>query len=84
MATKIQFRRGTSAQWILANPILAEGEPGYETDTKLEKIGDGVTAWSNLAYKGGSAAFTVDAPLELNSGTNKLSINKSVTDGENF
>jgi hypothetical protein len=47
---KIQFRRGTAASWTSANPVLLNGEPGYETDTKKYKIGDGVTAWTSLAY----------------------------------
>jgi YD repeat-containing protein len=47
---KIQVRRGTAAQWTTANPVLAVGERGYETDTKREKIGDGVTSWISLPY----------------------------------
>ena len=47
---RIQLRRDTSANWASANPILLEGEPGYETDTKLRKIGDGVSAWNDLPY----------------------------------
>jgi hypothetical protein len=43
-------RRGTAAEWTTANPILADGELGIETDTSLMKIGDGVTAWSALPY----------------------------------
>jgi len=50
MATRIQLRRDTAANWTSANPILASGEPGYETDTVKYKIGDGVTAWSGLDY----------------------------------
>lgn len=48
--TTIQFRRGTAAQWTAANPILAAGELGYETDTKDYKIGDGTTLWASLTY----------------------------------
>lgn len=54
MADIIQFRRGTAAAWTTANPILADGEMGFETDTRKQKIGDGVTAWSSLAYVGGA------------------------------
>lgn len=50
MADKFQFKRGTAAEWAAANPILSSGEPGVETDTKKMKIGDGVTAWTSLAY----------------------------------
>lgn len=50
MATTIQLRRGTAAQWAAANTVLAEGEPGMETDTSSLKVGDGVTAWNDLPY----------------------------------
>jgi hypothetical protein len=50
MATKIQLRGGTAAQWTAANPILSEREVGIETDTRKFKFGDGVTAWNSLAY----------------------------------
>ena len=52
MAVQIQFRRGTAAAWTTADPILAEGEMGIETDTNLFKIGDGLTAWTVLSYGG--------------------------------
>lgn len=48
--TRIQFRRDTAAKWALKNPIPAEGEPCYETDTGKLKIGDGSTTYNNLAY----------------------------------
>lgn len=48
MATKMQQRRGSSTEWANANPILANGEIGFETDTKIIKIGDGTTSWNNL------------------------------------
>ena len=47
MAT-IQIRRNTAAGAAASNPVLAQGEPGIETDTMLLKIGDGVTAWNDL------------------------------------
>ena len=50
MATKIQVRRDTAANWTSADPTLSDGEMGYETDTGYMKVGDGSTAWSSLAY----------------------------------
>jgi len=50
MATKIQLRRDTAANWQGTNPVLAQGEPGVELDTKKMKVGDGSTAWNSLAY----------------------------------
>lgn len=43
-----QFRRATASEWESVNPILRLGEPGYATDTKEYKIGDGETTWTNL------------------------------------
>ena len=50
--TKIQLRRDTAANWASNNPTPAAGEPCYETDTGKLKIGDGSTAYNNLAYQG--------------------------------
>lgn len=50
MATKIQVRRDTSANWTSLNPTLSSGEIGYETNTGKFKIGNGSTLWSALDY----------------------------------
>lgn len=47
----ITLRRGTSAEWADANPILSAGEPGVDLDTGDLRVGDGVTAWSELPTK---------------------------------
>lgn len=46
----MQQRRGTATQWTSANPILASGEIGLETDTNKFKIGNGLATWSSLQY----------------------------------
>ena len=50
MATQIKLRRDTAANWTSNNPVLAQGEPGYDLTSKRLKIGDGVTAWNTLAW----------------------------------
>jgi len=57
VAVQIQFRRDTAAAWTAANPVLASGELGLETDTSYYKIGNGSTAWTSLAY--GSIVGTI-------------------------
>lgn len=63
--TKIQIRRGYSdafsgsipagqSKWSGVNPVLAQGELGYEIDTNRVKIGDGLTAWNSLSYASNS------------------------------
>lgn len=48
--TLIQMRRGTAAAWTAANPILASGEWGVETDTLKVKVGNGTVTWALLPY----------------------------------
>jgi hypothetical protein len=50
MADRIQIRRDTAANWASANPVLAVGEQGYETDTRKMKIGNGSSTWNSLSY----------------------------------
>ena len=59
VVTQIQIRRGAAASWTSANPTLAAGEFGYETDTGKAKIGDGSTAWNSLSYSITGSAGTV-------------------------
>jgi hypothetical protein len=56
MATRIQIRRGSSADWTNANPVLAEGELGLELDTGRIKVGLGTTSWNYLDYRYGTAS----------------------------
>jgi hypothetical protein len=53
MTTQIKLRRDLSIAWTDANPILALGEPGLETDTVKLKYGDGTTHWNDLPYANG-------------------------------
>jgi len=59
--TRIQVRRGTAAEFSSANPVLGQGEPAFETDTNILKIGDGLTAYNSLsAISGGGGGGTGD------------------------
>lgn len=44
-----QQRRGTEAAWLASGKILAAGEIGFATDSKIIKLGDGVNTWDNLS-----------------------------------
>jgi hypothetical protein len=61
VVTQIQVRRGTAASWTSANPTLAAGEWGYETDTGFYKIGNGSTAWNSLSYTPNYQPLTINA-----------------------
>lgn len=45
----------TAAQMATLNPVLAQGEVAYESDTHLSKRGDGATPWNSLPYSDGTA-----------------------------
>lgn len=62
MAVQIQLRRDSSTNWTTANPTLALGELGLETDGYKYKIGDGATAWNSLGYAqlAGTDIFTIN------------------------
>lgn len=64
MASNIQLRRGTAAEWTATNPILADGEIGLETDTLSFKLGDGVTNWSTLSYGGVAGPANTDVTID--------------------
>ena len=73
MPVQIQLRRDTASNWTSANPTLAAGELGLETDTSKFKIGNGSTAWASLAYSSlpstAISAETIDAKGDLLVGT---------------
>jgi len=89
MATRMQQRRGTAAQWVSTNdgdgPVLNAGEIGFESDTGKFKIGDGINHWIDLNYfldavdQGGS--ITDYVPLTQKDAVNgvaSLDANKNV------
>ena len=66
MATRMQQRRGTAADWAAQNPVLSDGELGFERDTKVMKMGDGVTPWNDLVMPYLTAGGgTMTGPLSL-------------------
>ena len=52
---RVQVRKDDASDWTSADPTLAVGEFGFESDTGKLKIGDGSTAWTSLGYIGGGA-----------------------------
>jgi len=59
MANRIQLRRDTTANWNSVDPVLADGEPGYDIVTNEIRIGNGSNVWSELSantISGGGAS----------------------------
>ena len=69
MTARMQQRRDTAANWTSANPTLAAGEIGIETDTQKMKVGTGSTAWTSLAYAATGTVTSITAGTGLSGGT---------------
>ena len=67
---RIKLRRDTAANWTAANPVLAAGEIGYETDTKQAKVGNGSSAWTALEYAPWNRNPTLQSVQLLTTGGN--------------
>ena len=50
MKTVFQLKRGLAEAWARVNPVLRQGEPGFELDTGKLKIGNGIDNWNELPY----------------------------------
>ena len=70
MAVRIQFRRGTFAEWdaVKTSVILAAGELGYESTNKIIKFGDGVSNWDTLEVAAAGDITSVVAGTGLTGG----------------
>ncbi len=78
--TLIQVRRGTSSEWVSANPTLNAGEWGLETNTGKYKIGDGLTSWNSLSYASViPSAFIGNSGIGVAQGSNGTNLTISVT-----
>jgi hypothetical protein len=45
---KFELRRDTAANWNNNNPILLQGEPGFDLTNNQLRIGDGSANWNGL------------------------------------
>jgi hypothetical protein len=82
---RIQVRRGTASEWTAANPILAAGEMGVETNTNKFKFGNGSSTWTALSYAAADTAAigeisqdAIDQALSMGAG-----LVKTYNDGTN-
>lgn len=71
--TKIQFRRDTTANWLLNKDVVpAAGEPCFDLDAKTLKIGDGTTTYEKLSSIGGADVSADGKSIILEDGAFKL------------
>jgi hypothetical protein len=82
---RIQVRRGLASEWTSANPVLAAGEMGVETNTNKFKFGNGSSTWTALSYAAADTAAigeisqdAIDTALSMGAG-----LTKTYNDGAN-
>ena len=60
--SSIQFKAATENQWNTNNPVLASGEPGWDSTNGIFKIGNGISSWIDLPsvnYKVNKGSFSL-------------------------
>jgi hypothetical protein len=67
VSTQIQIRRDSEANWTSVNPVLADGEIGFDVTNNRFKVGNGVDAWNDIEFSGSSLA-TGEQPTTPNDG----------------
>jgi hypothetical protein len=58
VAYRIVLRQDIAENWTENNPTLLSGEFGFETDTNLLKLGNGIDPWITLEYWEANVNFT--------------------------
>ena len=87
MASRLQIRRDSAANWASANPVLAQGELGVELDTNKFKVGNGTSDWNSLPYLISTSDYisgvpsSVDNEIALFSGTGGKTLKRATTSG---
>lgn len=86
MADVVRQKIGRADSWTAKNPILADGQLGYERDgARRHKIGDGVTPWNDLPYAGGgNSGDDSEAMLALDDHINAAEPHPVYDDGPSF
>ena len=77
--TQIQLRRGAASAWTTANPVLAVGEVGIETDTYKIKVGDGTQTWTALPYFVHSWADVTGKPTVIAAGSTQAAARSAIS-----
>lgn len=82
--TTFQFRRGRGAAWERNNPILLEGEPGYDIDARRFKVGDGISHWNELEYSQGKDGATPIKGLDYWTEVDKIEIINEINESKEY
>lgn len=77
--TKIQLRRDTATNWGTTNPVLAQGEIGFDTTNNKFKIGDGANTWSSLLYQTDASLLSGAASITSLTTTGDVTVGGNLT-----
>ena len=72
-----RLKRGTAQRWLELNPVLEQGEPGFEYDTNKLKIGDGIRRWTDLSYIGVNGTVQKDEIITVQHFSNLPSVGEN-------
>ena len=82
----LRMRRDDASNWSTANPVIESGQLGFETDTGLFKLGNGVSSWNALPYVTpfAASAGTQSAGVGTLNFSDSNGISFGVSSGTNF
>lgn len=67
---KIKTKQDTATNWQTNNPVLSNGEQGWDSTNKRMKVGDGTSAWNSLDYT--DSVYHADSSLMSDTEFNAL------------
>lgn len=76
---QMKQRLDTSANWAATNPVLLSGELGIVSDDpNLYKIGDGVTHWNDLPFRGFDGTIVHETGQSRNAVMSQAGVTKAL------
>ena len=81
ISARMQQRKDTRAAWEAANPVLLDGELGLVSDDQgLYKMGDGVTPWNGLLYRGFDGSIVQETGSSTRSVMSQAAVTRGLSD----
>lgn len=79
LVVRIQSKSDDSSAWVANNPVLLDGELGYEKDTNKFKFGNGTTAWNSLPFAASDATgYMLKSLFATNAKANTGYVDKAI------
>ena len=78
---QMKQRRDTKANWASANPVLLDGELGFVSDDpNLYKIGNGVSSWNSLPFRGFDGTISQQLGTSSNAVISQKVVSEKITE----